>query len=69
MMRETHATCDRYLNCDQCGTEESLQQSAFTDTWYWNDAKMAAQLKFDGVKFDTQVHTIKSETRATDRQA
>lgn len=51
-----------YLNCDTClkprpplyRPAQSLTESAFTETWYANDAKRAVSLGFDGVKFDTQ---------------
>jgi len=47
-------TSSWYLNCDQCVTTENLTISATTDAWYASDAKLAAELQFDGVKFDTQ---------------
>ena len=47
-------TTSFYLNCDQCVTTENLTESAFTDSWYAKDAALAAELGWDGVKFDTQ---------------
>lgn len=57
MNAKAHAnglTSSWYLNCDQCGKTQHLNESAFTDTFYQNDANQAAELDFDGVKFDTQ---------------
>eukprot|EP00937_MAST-01D_sp_MAST-1D-sp2_P000108 g108.t1 len=47
-------TSSFYLNCDQCVTTEGLVEGAKTDAWYAADARFAAELAFDGIKFDTQ---------------
>tara|TARA_A100001015_G_scaffold257087_1_gene299521 strand:- start:1617 stop:2252 length:636 start_codon:yes stop_codon:yes gene_type:complete len=47
-------TSSWYLNCDQCVTSEVLTESATTEAWYASDAKYAADVQFDGIKFDTQ---------------